>query len=749
MVLRRFVALGALLSAACVTAHPAVRAPRRTAVATALVLDADDAGAVGDVPAALTDLVRAALDDRNLAADALPATAWSKDFAARRATQLRLQALAAAAPGAELVLLVETKATFYSLLNGRFRWSVRAKATLARRDALADAVSSDLDFPAFLDFEFQREPEVLTAAAATIADHVGRLADQFLGGMLTMGPSVGSPAPLAAARPSRVGPRDSIYFVMVDRFNNGDPSNDGDVDLGDPQAFHGGDLQGVLDKLDYIKSLGFTTVWLSPVFQMRTAKFDGHGAFHGYWVEDMSRVEPRFGDEKLLARLADALHQRGMKLILDVVLNHVANDAPLARAHPAWFHHHGGITDWDDRNQLENFDVHGLPDLAQENEEVYQYLLSNSLKWIDRVHPDGFRLDAVKHVPLAFWARYNDDVRRHAGADFFLLGEALDGDPDVLATTLRDGHFSSLFNFPLYFATIDVFCKGKQPGRIGAVLEAEGARRGPLPYVNLVDNHDLPRLLTACGGDVERAREALDFMLVSSGIPSASYGTEIGIVGQGEPENRADMRFGEPGALQGNLQAGFQRRSGAPIATALEFVTLGPTSLSYLHLWEKTGLLVAINTGTTNLEMSLPERLAASRPRRAGGGTVAAVDVGPARVMSLGLVFAGLPPADTSMASHVTMRIAALQPGTSSVRLVGLGDAFGRWKPDRGPEFRPHHGVLEATLPLAPGGIYQFKLVSRDGAGAFHWEDGEDRFFLNHGGYVDLAWNSPTTPVAG
>ena len=88
------------------------------------------------------------------------------------------------------------------------------------------------------------------------------------------------------------------------------------------------------------------TVWLSPIFAMRTEKFHGYGAYHGYWTSDFGAIEPRFGDEALLKKLSAELHRRGMKLVLDVVLNHVAPDSPLTKAHPDWFHDEGGITDW-------------------------------------------------------------------------------------------------------------------------------------------------------------------------------------------------------------------------------------------------------------------------------------------------------------------------------------------------------------------------------------------------------------------
>ena len=330
---------------------------------------------------------------------------------------------------------------------------------------------------------------------------------------------------------------------MVDRFANGDTNNDGDIALDDPAAFHGGDLKGVIDHLDELKEMGVGTIWLSPIFAMRTEKFFGHGAFHGYWVEDFTRVEPRFGDEFLLARLSDELHRRGMKLVLDIVLNHVAMDSPRVRERPDWFHGKGPLEDWSDPVQLTTHDVHGLPDLNQSNPAVYDHLLSTSLRWIERIRPDGFRLDAVKHIGNDFWARYNGAILEATSPDFMLLGEVLDGDPRQIAQTQRDGKFNAMFDFPLYFSLIDVFCRGQSPAKLGAVFSSDRIYERPETLVTLLDNHDLPRVVSDCGGDLDKVRQALTFQLTSRGTPAINYGTESALEGAKEPANRADMRF--------------------------------------------------------------------------------------------------------------------------------------------------------------------------------------------------------------
>lgn len=346
--------------------------------------------------------------------------------------------------------------------------------------------------------------------------------------------------PRTAPPPEATSAPRGIYFVMVDRFANGDAKNDGDADPTDAQAFHGGDLEGLVARLDWIRDLGFDTVWLSPIFEMRTSKWHGFGAFHGYWTYDLAALEPRFGDELTLARLRAELDRRGMKLYLDVVLNHVGPDAPLVLEKPEWFHRRGGVTDWSDAQQLVMNDVHGLPDLATEQPEVYAYLRGAAQRWVQVARPDGFRLDAVKHLPLDFWARFNGDFPQLAR-----LGELLDGDPSLVAKTWREGRFTSMFDFPLAFAIADVFCRGESPAKLAAILTNDRRYPDPSQLVTLVDNHDLPRIVSLCGGDEEKVKQALTFLLAMRGVPSITWGTEVGLDGAKEPENRQAMRFVE------------------------------------------------------------------------------------------------------------------------------------------------------------------------------------------------------------
>ena len=205
-----------------------------------------------------------------------------------------------------------------------------------------------------------------------------------------------------------------------------------------------------------------------------------------------------------------ALEDRGMGMYLDVVLNHVGYESKLFEDKPDWFHRKGTITDWSSREQLETHDVHGLPDLDQSKPEVYDYLLAASSSWLSLPGLTGFRLDAVKHIGAAFWSRYNRDLAKRAGPEFRLLGELYDGNPELLATAMREQGFHELFDFPLHFAMVDVFCKGASPETLAATLSLDRLYPDPSRLITFADNSVLDVDVPRAGGKPQPFKEAFD-----------------------------------------------------------------------------------------------------------------------------------------------------------------------------------------------------------------------------------------------
>ena len=298
-----------------------------------------------------------------------------------------------------------------------------------------------------------------------------------------------APYALAARRadgPQGFSSKDVLYLVMPDRFADGDAANNKvagspDADRNNPHAYHGGDLQGVIDHLDYLQAMGVTAVWLTPVLRNNPAGRD----YHGYGATDMYAVEPRLGTLATYRKLAEELHRRHMKLVFDDVPNHVgpANvwvaDPPAAE----WFH--GTKAQHLDNQYVFNpvtdphapvaasldaedgWFVNVLPDLNQQNPLVAQYLTENMIWWIEEAGIDGLRIDTFPYVQREFWQGYLGTLTT-VYPRLTAIGEVTTPDPTVNAyfeggRTLAgaDTHLTTPFDYPMYYALVDVLLKGR------------------------------------------------------------------------------------------------------------------------------------------------------------------------------------------------------------------------------------------------------------------------------------------------
>lgn len=550
-----------------------------------------------------------------------------------------------------------------------------------------------------------------------------------------------APPPPLLHRPQPAPPGDLVYLVMVDRFADGDPSLPGPVDPADPHGWHGGDLAGVLAHVDDLHALGVGTVWLSPIYATRDDKIGEWGAFHGYWVTGGDAINPRFGTVADLRALSDALHARGMRLVLDVVWNHTDYDAPVRTAHPDWFHANGDIQDWDDPVQRVTGDVHGLPDLAQEQPAVADWLVGMTEDWIDRAGVDGLRVDAVGHMPLPFLRDANLRLDQRYG-DVWTVGEDFSGDPARLARTLDEGGFDAVFDFPLHYAMIDHFCRGAPLSRISGTLSLDRLY-GPRPgdrLVTFLDNHDLPRVMSACGGAADRVDRALVLLFGLRGTPALSWGTEALVEGAEEPANRvslpwdrADVRRDALAALQG-LRAAHPAldRGQTRILHASE-------DLLVLGRWtDQDAALIRIHTGDGFSTWSPPQALvtgsqvvasARGTDRIAVERTVRAVpDVLACRgegvwIDVLEPMGDSVPWADWQPVGPLrTVDVHVSGAPEGELRVVGAGPELGHWNPERGLPLRS--GTVQVHLPVDTVGI--FKLVLRKDEG-WQWAGGPDQ----------------------
>jgi glycosidase len=369
---------------------------------------------------------------------------------------------------------------------------------------------------------------------------------------------------------------DVFAMIVTDRFDDGDTSNNhlnGRFAPGDPDGVHGGDFAGIERRLPYLRDLGITAIWITPVQK------NVDGAYHGYWIQDLFSVDPRLGTMDDLRRLIRRAHEHGIAVFLDIVCNHTGPmSAPIGGQHawsdtpytlawrdssvlpsPAFFrnldiyHRHGDVKEWRDPYQILGELPGGLDDLATERADVREMLIEIYTWWMEQTGCDGFRVDTVKHVEADFWYEFLAAMRLHAEAigrrDFFIFGEVFAFDDESCARytwtdSLGRRGFDAVLNFSLSGSIRNAFAEDRGVADLARSIRNlslyDSAARGRL--FTFVDNHDIPRFLHLAGGDTKRIERALTLLFALEGIPILYYGTEQGFRGgAGDGENRAPM----------------------------------------------------------------------------------------------------------------------------------------------------------------------------------------------------------------
>jgi len=345
-----------------------------------------------------------------------------------------------------------------------------------------------------------------------------------------------------------------LYFVVLDRFADGDPGNDRSVDRGAPGTFHGGDLVGLTRHLDDITSLGATALWITPVVDNIDGFVTGAGfpdwAYHGYWADDFTRLDERFGTEPELLELVEAAHRRGLRVLLDVVYNHAGYGSrylsdPRTRG---WLRsEERGTCGQDDLTLC----VAGLPDFRTELPEVASYLMGAHLGLARRVALDGFRLDTVKHVGHAFWREHRRRTRESLGAGFFLLGEVWGGDATSLDPWFAGDEMDGGFDFSFQGSTLGWLQGRGRTIAFDRYLQSRHRVRAGYHLAHFLSSHDVPGALYLLHGDRARMRLAALLQLTTLGIPTIYYGEEVARPGGDWPQNRSDMPWGDRAILPG------------------------------------------------------------------------------------------------------------------------------------------------------------------------------------------------------
>ena len=358
---------------------------------------------------------------------------------------------------------------------------------------------------------------------------------------------------------------DVIYLLMPDRFANGDPENDEvpgmleGVNRDNPNARHGGDLRGVIGNLDYIKDLGMTAVWFTPILENDMPP--EYGAYHGYAATDKYRVDRRFGSNEDYLELIDRAHDMGLKVIMDMIHNHVGTHHWFVKDLPSddWIHpleEHGTTnfrtttvmdpysSEHDYNRTVQGWFVTAMPDLDQRNELVANYLIQNTLWWIEYSGVDGIRMDTYPYPYKEYmseWAyRVFDEF-----PDFNIVGESWMPNPATTAywqTGFKgaddyESNLPSVTDFPLYESLISAF--REEPDWSSGISRLYFTLGQDFLYpdanLNVIfpGNHDLDRIFSVLDESFDKYKLALTFILTTRGIPQLYYGDEILMTGGG------------------------------------------------------------------------------------------------------------------------------------------------------------------------------------------------------------------------
>ncbi len=384
----------------------------------------------------------------------------------------------------------------------------------------------------------------------------------------------------------------SMYFMMVDRFVNGDPSIDQPVEDDEILAkanYYGGDIRGVVDEIDeaYFDSLNLNTIWLSPITQNPTtayglwdkggvrSKFSG---YHGYWPTSSTEIDTRFGDEQVLKELIEKAHNANTNVIVDYVANHVHELHPVYQEHPDWatdlYLPDGSLNTekWDEYRLTTWFDTF-LPTLDLENSEVTEAMTDSALYWFQNYDIDGFRHDATKHIPLDFWRtltrKLKYQVMQPEDRAIYQVGETY-GNPELIGSYIGSGMLDAQFDFNLYDAAVSTFANDNGNCHdLNRVLTQGLSAYGSHHLMgNISGNQDRTRFISYADGSVkfdedpkqagwsreispqgeigyDRLAMLHAFNFTIPGIPVIYYGDEFGMPGANDPDNRRMMRFGD------------------------------------------------------------------------------------------------------------------------------------------------------------------------------------------------------------
>lgn len=466
-----------------------------------------------------------------------------------------------------------------------------------------------------------------------------------------------------------------MYFVMVDRFKDGNKLNN--RPLKDPEVlpkadFHGGDLKGITEMINngYFDKLGVNCIWLSPIVTNPKGKFGLYNkggiqskfsAYHGYWPISFTSVDDRFGTSDDLKNLVNSAHKKNNNILLDIVAHHVHEQHPVYVANKSknWttdlYLPDGTLNTekWDEHRLTTWFDVF-LPTLNLQLDEVSQMLSDSTVFWLEKYNVDGFRHDATKHIPLSFWRTLTSKVKKTSektGKAYYQVGETY-GTPELIDSYIGSGLLDAQFDFNLFDAMLNTVIKEEVgfetlTGKLKQSVKYYGVHN---LMANITGNQDKPRFMALASGDLKfdedsklagwsrkiekRTDEAYSklsimhtLIMTLPGIPVIYYGDEIGLTGGNDPDNRRMMRFDNLDPNESRLLSAVSSlthlRKSNPVFLFgdLDFIKTEKDLLIFSRKYFNKTAIVIINTGKkeSNIDFTLEKHVNTNNLKESNG----------------------------------------------------------------------------------------------------------------------------------
>ena len=447
-----------------------------------------------------------------------------------------------------------------------------------------------------------------------------------------------------------------IYFMMVDRFKDGNPKNNfpiKDTAILSKANYMGGDIAGIDENIqnNYFTKLGVNTIWMSPIVQNPyeayveyPAPHRKYSGYHGYWPISSTKVDFRFGDEKLLKSTIAHAHHKNMNILLDYVSNHIHEKHPVYIKHKNWTtpidlpDGRKNIRLWDEERLTTWFDTF-LPDLDYTNPEVIEAMSDSAMYWLEKYGIDGFRHDATKHVSEDFWRALTMKIKLYAQKNKvpvpYQIGETF-GSRELIGSYVSSGQQNAQFDFNLYFDARSVFVNDREPfTKLSESLNESFNYYGWHSLMgNISGNHDIARFISYAGEDLKfsdddkelgwkrniivknkvgykKLAQLMAYIATIPGVPVIYYGDEIGMPGAGDPDNRRMMKFGNLPADEANQLAitkqlfNLRKNNMALIYGDYDLLKVGDKIMAYARYYFDSAALVFFNKDNKSIKFKV------------------------------------------------------------------------------------------------------------------------------------------------